>query len=136
MQSKNDKPHSNLHGPAWHLQIEFLLPGCENQMTELVLGSLIQAVQDLGVPPVILQRIKASLTKATWNTKRYTDEAGLALPLYLRLFTQVGQPSHESKSTQVSFEVNENQDGTYPYFCTQAGHRQMGQEGKLIVGDP
>jgi len=44
--------------------------------------------------------------------------------------------SSKGKSTQVSFEVNENQAGTYPYFCTQAGHRQMGQEGKLIVGDP
>lgn len=40
------------------------------------------------------------------------------------------------KTTAVSFDVNADQTGTYAYFCTQPGHRQAGQEGKLIVSEP
>ncbi|MEX0801475.1 MAG: copper-containing nitrite reductase [Dehalococcoidia bacterium] len=34
--------------------------------------------------------------------------------------------------TTVSFEVTE--DGDFEYFCTLAGHRQAGMEGKVVVG--
>ena len=95
MQSNHDNTQGKLHELAWHLQIEYSLRGNENQMTGSVAGKLIQAIKDLGVPPTILQRIQASLEKAAWNIKNYNNQAGLALPLYLRLFTQIRQHSHE-----------------------------------------
>jgi nitrite reductase (NO-forming) len=33
----------------------------------------------------------------------------------------------------VTFRVEAGQAGTYVYYCTQPGHRQAGQEGRLIV---
>jgi nitrite reductase (NO-forming) len=36
-------------------------------------------------------------------------------------------------STEIAFEVNSDQSGTFAYFCTVPGHRQAGQEGRLIV---
>jgi nitrite reductase (NO-forming) len=40
----------------------------------------------------------------------------------------------KGQETDVSFEITES--GTFAYYCTVAGHRQAGQEGKLIVEDP
>lgn len=40
----------------------------------------------------------------------------------------------KGQKTDVTFEVNES--GTFAYYCTVAGHRQAGQEGKLIVSEP
>lgn len=34
------------------------------------------------------------------------------------------------------FEVGDMQPGTYVYYCTVPGHRQAGQEGKLVVSIP
>jgi nitrite reductase (NO-forming) len=36
----------------------------------------------------------------------------------------------------VVFEVGEEQSGTFPYYCSVAGHRQAGMEGRLIVSQP
>lgn len=44
--------------------------------------------------------------------------------------------SARGQSAAVSFAVAGDQTGTYPYYCTQPGHRQAGQEGKLVVGEP
>ena len=38
--------------------------------------------------------------------------------------------------TEITFEVGDRQPGTYVYYCTVPGHRQAGQEGKLIVATP
>jgi len=35
--------------------------------------------------------------------------------------------------TEIVFEVGEMQPGNYVYYCTVPGHRQAGQEGRLIV---
>jgi nitrite reductase (NO-forming) len=43
--------------------------------------------------------------------------------------------SSKGRTAELNFAVNENQTGTYAYFCTQPGHRQAGQEGRLIVGE-
>lgn len=37
--------------------------------------------------------------------------------------------------TEIVFEVGDMQSGSYVYYCTVPGHRQAGQEGKLIVGE-
>lgn len=42
----------------------------------------------------------------------------------------------KGKTAELSFTVGENRTGTYVYYCTQPGHRQAGQEGKLIVAKP
>lgn len=42
----------------------------------------------------------------------------------------------KGKTAVVSFNVKPVQVGTYAYFCTQPGHRQAGQEGRLIVSEP
>ena len=40
------------------------------------------------------------------------------------------------EQTEVIFQVGDMQPGTYVYYCTVPGHRQAGQEGKLIVSTP
>lgn len=42
----------------------------------------------------------------------------------------------KGKTVTVTFDVEADNAGTYPYFCTQPGHRQAGQEGQLIVSKP
>jgi nitrite reductase (NO-forming) len=42
----------------------------------------------------------------------------------------------KGKTAELSFTLGEDQTGTYVYFCTQPGHRQAGQEGRLIVAEP
>jgi len=37
--------------------------------------------------------------------------------------------------TELVFEVGDMQPGTYIYYCTVPGHRQAGQEGKLVVAE-
>lgn len=37
------------------------------------------------------------------------------------------------EQTEIVFEVSDMQPGSYVYYCTVPGHRQAGQEGKLIV---
>jgi nitrite reductase (NO-forming) len=38
------------------------------------------------------------------------------------------------KDSQDKVEFTVKADGTFPYFCSIAGHRQAGMEGKLVVG--
>jgi nitrite reductase (NO-forming) len=44
--------------------------------------------------------------------------------------------SSKGQTAELSFSVAKDQVGTYVYFCTQPGHRQAGQEGRLIVNEP
>jgi plastocyanin len=41
--------------------------------------------------------------------------------------------SSKGASGELSFMVSSTQEGSYPYFCTVAGHRQGGMEGRLLV---
>lgn len=38
--------------------------------------------------------------------------------------------------TEIVFEVGDIQPDVYVYYCTVPGHRQAGQEGKLIINNP
>ncbi|OGO18887.1 MAG: hypothetical protein A2Z14_11055 [Chloroflexi bacterium RBG_16_48_8] len=38
-----------------------------------------------------------------------------------------------NERTKIIFEVGDMQPGAHVYYCTVPGHRQAGQEGKLIV---
>jgi len=44
--------------------------------------------------------------------------------------------SRKGQTVEVAVSIGDGQVGEFPYFCTQAGHRQAGQEGMLIVRDP
>ena len=37
---------------------------------------------------------------------------------------------------EITFEVGDVQTGTHVFYCSVPGHRQAGQEGKLIVREP
>jgi len=37
--------------------------------------------------------------------------------------------------TEMVFEVDDMQPGSYVYYCTLPGHRKAGQEGKLIISE-
>ncbi len=41
--------------------------------------------------------------------------------------------SAHGSEAEVAFTIKRGQEGTYDYFCTLAGHRQAGMEGRLIV---
>ena len=40
-----------------------------------------------------------------------------------------------SDQAEIVFEVGDRQPGSYVYYCTLPGHRQAGQEGKLIISE-
>jgi nitrite reductase (NO-forming) len=44
--------------------------------------------------------------------------------------------SSKGSSVDVSFDVPVDKLGTYSYYCSQPGHRQAGQEGRLVVTQP
>jgi nitrite reductase (NO-forming) len=55
----------------------------------------------------------------------------LALP---DLNAQTSMVSAKGQTADVVFETGDS--GEFAYYCTVAGHRQMGMEGKLIVQEP
>jgi len=61
---------------------------------------------------------------------------GMPHNLYLPDFNaQTSFVSKVGDQTEIIVEVGDVQPGTYVYYCTVPGHRQAGQEGKLIVRD-
>ena len=38
--------------------------------------------------------------------------------------------------TSIAFEVRDHEAGPYVYYCEVPGHRQAGQEGKLVIVQP
>lgn len=68
---------------------------------------------------------------------RITNQDGIPHDLFIAdLGIQVALVSGTGATTEVDFSVSDNQVGTYAYFCTVSGHRQLGMEGKLIVVEP
>ncbi|HSF79665.1 MAG TPA: cupredoxin domain-containing protein [Anaerolineales bacterium] len=61
---------------------------------------------------------------------------GMPHDLYLPDFNaKTSFVSKVGDQTEIIVEVGDVQPGTYVYYCTVPGHRQAGQEGKLIVRD-
>jgi nitrite reductase (NO-forming) len=46
---------------------------------------------------------------------------------------RLGLVSGLGETTEVSFTVRSDWVGTYSYYCSVAGHRQAGMEGRLII---
>jgi nitrite reductase (NO-forming) len=44
--------------------------------------------------------------------------------------------SREGDQEKTSFTVEKVEPGEYDYYCSVAGHRQMGMQGKMIVLEP
>jgi nitrite reductase (NO-forming) len=44
--------------------------------------------------------------------------------------------SREGDQEKTSFTVENVEPGEYDYYCSVAGHRQMGMQGKMIVLEP
>jgi nitrite reductase (NO-forming) len=44
--------------------------------------------------------------------------------------------SSKGMSVELNFDVPTDKYGSFSYFCTQPGHRQAGQEGKLVINQP
>ena len=65
---------------------------------------------------------------------RITNEDGIPHDLFIaELNVQVALVSERGLTTEKNFAVSDAQAGTYSYFCTVSGHRQLGMEGKLII---
>jgi len=62
---------------------------------------------------------------------------GMQHDLFLPGFnTKTKFVSKIGERTTTAFEVKDMEPGDYAYYCTVPGHRQAGQEGKLIVAKP
>lgn len=85
MDNKSSQTHS------WELLAEFLLPdGIANEHQDLENASIqiIEAVGDLGLAPVQLNRIKGTLVNAKRNVIRNNTQKGSNLPIAIRLYYQ------------------------------------------------
>jgi nitrite reductase (NO-forming) len=61
---------------------------------------------------------------------------GMPHDLFLPDFTKTEYVSKIGDRTEIIFEVKDMESGDYVYYCTVPGHRQAGQEGKLVVAKP
>ena len=62
---------------------------------------------------------------------------GMQHDLYLPDFqARTGFVNKVGDQSEIIFEVQDVQPGTYVYYCTVPGHWQAGQEGNLIVAEP
>lgn len=89
-----------------------------------------------GVSAGIEDQVNPDLSAAAGETIRITLINGDSIPhdlsipdfnLKTPLVTTKGQ------TVSIEFKIADDRAGSYPYFCTQPGHRQAGQEGKLVI---
>lgn len=61
---------------------------------------------------------------------------GMPHDLYLADFNlKTAYVSKIGDRAEIALQVGEKQPGSYVYYCTLPGHRQAGQEGRLVVLD-
>jgi len=66
-----------------------------------------------------------------------TNGDGMQHDLFLPDFdAQTPYVMGKGDQAEVIFEVKDKPAGAFVYYCTVPGHRQAGQEGKLIVSEP
>lgn len=123
------KPVDDRNGAASLATIEFTLQTDiqDGRLIYMGIGGEIDGVTnpDLVVQPGAFVRVTL------------VNGDGMAHDLYLPDFdAKTALIFSKGDTTELTFTVGENQTGTYVYYCTQPGHRQAGQEGKLIVEVP
>jgi nitrite reductase (NO-forming) len=83
--------------------------------------------------------VNPDLTVQPGTVVRIILENGDGMPhdLFLPDFNvKTDYVSKIGEKTEIVFEVGDMQPGSYVYYCTVPGHRQAGQEGRLIVVEP
>lgn len=89
-----------------------------------------------GVSVGIEDQVNPDLSAAAGETIKITLINGDGMPHDLSIPDfNIKTPLVATKGQSVSIElkISEDRVGTFPYFCTQPGHRQAGQEGKLVI---
>jgi len=62
---------------------------------------------------------------------------GMVHDLFLPDFNaNTGYVKKIGDQAEIIFEVGDRQPGSYVYYCTLPGHRNAGQEGKLVIINP
>ena len=91
MQTANDNQKSGSEDGAWCFLAEFSLgeiradPDFEDEAAD---GLLFQTIQDLGVPPESLKKIKGTLNEFVKQAMAHFNAGKLKTPVYIRLFCQ------------------------------------------------
>lgn len=91
----------------------------------------------IGVGGEIDARINPELTARRGDTVRVVLINGDGMPhdlVVLDFDVQTALVSSRGQDTDAIFTADES--GTFAYYCSVAGHRQAGMEGKLIVEEP
>lgn len=113
----------------------------DSVLVEFTLQTLVNdgGLAYIGIGGEIDGVINPDLLVKPGDTVRIILQNGDGMPHDLFLPDFDAKTSYVSKigdRTEVVFEVGDVQPGTYVYYCTVPGHRQAGQEGKLIVVEP
>lgn len=113
----------------------------ENVVVEFTLKTITNngGLAYIGVGGEIDGIVNPDLSVQPGDVVRVTLVNGDGMPHDLLLPDFDAKTSYVSKigeQTEVIFQVGDMQPGTYVYYCTVPGHRQAGQEGKLIVSTP
>lgn len=113
----------------------------ESTVVEFTLQTLVNdgGLAYIGIGGEIDGVINPDLLVKPGDTVRIILQNGDGMPHDLFLPDFDAKTSYVSKigdQTEIVFEVGEAQPGIYVYYCTLPGHRQAGQEGKLIVAEP
>jgi len=103
--------------------------------------SLKTAAQDgrliyIGVGGQIDRQINPDLAVFAGDTVTITliNGDGMQHDISLPDFGATSSPVYSlGDQTELTFTVKDDQPGSFVYFCTVPGHRQLGQEGKFIV---
>lgn len=113
----------------------------ENVVVEFTLKTITNngGLAYIGIGGEIDGIVNPDLTVQPGDVVHVTLVNGDGMPHDLLLPDFDVKTSYVSKigeQTEVIFQVGDMQPGTYVYYCTVPGHRQAGQEGKLIVSTP
>ena len=113
----------------------------ENVVVEFTLKTITNngGLAYIGIGGEIDGIVNPDLTVQPGDVVHMTLVNGDGMPHDLLLPDFDAKTSYVSKigeQTEVIFQVGDMQPGTYVYYCTVPGHRQAGQEGKLIVSTP